>query len=100
MRECDEMDWISWELVETNQQALLEKRLQYEVGVAHQLYDALDRLAVVARDGASDDILVADPASPFAYIVHLTWSSGTDAAFPHACSISKARLPLSFRQSV
>ncbi|MEM8849937.1 MAG: hypothetical protein AAGE03_07860, partial [Pseudomonadota bacterium] len=97
MCECDEMDWISWELVEANQKALLEKQLQYEIGVAHQLYDALDRLAIVARDGASDDILVVDPASPFAYIVHLTWPSGTDAAFPHTYSISKALLPLSFR---
>lgn len=79
---------------------LLEEQLRREIGVAHQLYEAVDRLKIIARDGASDDILVADPTESFDnYVVHLVWSDGPreDANFPSTCTLSKSLLPLKYQ---
>ena len=100
MRECDEIDWQSWELVRGNQRTLLGEQLRRELGDAHQLYEAVERLNVIARDGASDDILVVDPKETLeAYVVHLAWSDGPneDVNFPSTCSTSKLLLPLTYR---
>ncbi len=96
MRECDEIGWQSWELVNEEQRERFEVQLRMEVRAGHPLYEAVERLKVIARDGASDDILVADFSCPDkTYVVHLCWSNGTgeDTLFPSTCSMSKSVLP-------
>lgn len=100
MRECDEIDWQSWELVEDDQRTLLNKQLRRELGVAHQLHEAVERLRVIARDCASDDVLVTDlTETVHAYVVHLTWSDrpSENENFPSTCSMSKSLLPLKYQ---
>ena len=96
----DEIDWQNWELVRDNQLTLLEEQLRREIGATHLLYEAVDRLKVIARDGASDDILAVDSTEHLdAYVVHLVWSDrpSEDANFPSTCSISKSLLPPKYR---
>ncbi len=96
MRRCDEIDWAGWTSLDGEQKSQLAMQLRREVGIAHQLYDVVDKLQVLARDGGSDDVLACDPADPVnAYLVHLVWSDGPvdDASFPWTCSITKTLVP-------
>ncbi len=100
MRECDEIDWQSWELVRDDQNTRLEEQLGKEITAAHPLYEAVERLKIIARDTSSDDILVADPTQILdSYVVHLVWSDGKieEANFPSTCSISKSLLPRKYQ---
>lgn len=96
MRECDEIDWQSWELLEGNQRKPLFTQLKTELGVAHLLHQDVERMRVIARDRGSDDILVDDPnENLLAYVVHLTWSDvhSENENFPITCAMSKSLLP-------
>ncbi|WP_412005270.1 hypothetical protein [Aestuariibius insulae] len=87
-------------MVEENERTLLEKQLRTEIGVAHHLYQAVERLRVIARDYASDDVLVSDPTvTPQYYVVHLTWSDtpSENEEFPTFCSVLKSLLPLEYQ---
>ena len=95
MQECGELNWQNWELVGDNQRTLFEKQLRREIGIEHHLYQAVERLKVIARDCASDDVLVTDPTETLhAFVVHLAWSDGPseEVDFPSACSVSKLSL--------
>jgi len=99
MRQCDKIDWSSWEIVSDDLKSRLEKQLRREVGVEHRLFGTVGKMRVLAKDGASDEILAADPADMInAFIVHLVWSDGpgTDVNFPQMCSITKALIPDEF----
>lgn len=96
MRQCDEIDWANWTSLGGDQKSRPTKQLGREVGIAHQLYDVVEKLQVLARDGGSDDILACDPDDPMnAYVVHLVWSDVPDAdsSYPWACRIPNALVP-------
>lgn len=49
--------------------------LRNELGTEHPLFLRREKLVVIAKCGANDDVLVADPSSPEQlFCVHLTWA--------------------------
>lgn len=101
MSEVHEFDWVGWKRLDGSKAANLLEQLKTEVGSRHQLWNCLHRTEVLAKDSASDDILIEISGDTgFAlFVVHLTWSQAAEADgdFPSVTELSISAVPRELR---
>ncbi len=80
----------------------ITQELQSEVGPQHPLFHLAQRLVVIAKCGANDDVLALDPEETGqVYCIHLTWAGKHDqmpSKFPSFVKVSSRELAQFFCQ--
>lgn len=101
MPDQQEFDWCSWKRLDRVEASNLLAQLKVEVGRRHLLWNSLQGTEVLARDSASDDILIetTEEAGVAFFVVHLTWSQASDAesAFPCVVELEISAVPNALR---
>ncbi|MBI1219705.1 MAG: hypothetical protein GC186_14280 [Rhodobacteraceae bacterium] len=99
MQSNGEMDWATWEVARPPHADRIVAQLKKEVGPKHVLFEVLEKLEIIAVNGASDEILLSNPHDPgSAYIVHLTWSTKPEieSFWPATVVVPKGEIPSEF----
>ncbi|MFY0660035.1 MAG: hypothetical protein JXR15_06035 [Shimia sp.] len=101
MSDRQEFDWGSWKRIDCAEALSLLVQLKVEVGRRHPLWNCLHRTEVLARDSASDDVLIeiTGTSGVALFVVHLTWSQAVDAngVFPGVAELGVAAVPSELR---
>ena len=91
-----EIDWETWEPSDANHATGVIRQLKVEVGQKHQIFHMLDRIQILARDGATDDVLVSNPEDhTTVFIVHPTYAKTveTNPVWPATSKIKVTSVP-------
>jgi hypothetical protein len=86
---------MSWEAVSGDRAMIFKSQIVREVSSGHALFHILDRIAVVARDDASDDVLAIDQENAEeAHVVHLTWQTAPSltSEWPHTQTLRMSEI--------